>query len=143
MIFTIHLNGAELGKYQEYLDKMAADNTEHSEIYKALADQMREQVSKRFFHTEYDGVTRVTAQVGDFGEFDLDFETDTKTTLALMDLMIEHRSAFNGITEFIMAGVKMASGLKTLFKEMMSVVEARRKEYQAQTIDAAKTGTND
>lgn len=142
MIFTIHLNGAELGKYQEYLDKMAADNTEHAEVYKALADQMREEVSKRFFHTEYDGVTRVTAQVGEYGEFDLDFETDTKTTLALMDLMIEHRSAFNRVTEFVIAGIKMMGGLKTLFKEMFTVIEARKKEYQAQVIDSAKTGTN-
>lgn len=141
MIFTIHLNAAELSRYQEYLDKLAADGTEHSEIYKELADQMREQVAKKFFHTEYDGVTRTTAQVGDYGEFDLEFETDTKTTLALMDLMIEHRSAFTRISEFFVAGIKMMSGLKTLFKEMTAVVESRKKEYQAATIDSTKTGT--
>lgn len=141
MIFTIHLNAAELGKYQEYLDRLAADGTEHSPVYKELADQMREQVAKKFYHTEYDGVTRTTAQVGDYGEFDLEFESDAATTLALMDLMIEHRSAFLGITEFIMAGIKMMGGLKTLFREMIGVVEARKKEYQAQVIDSTKTGT--
>lgn len=141
MIFTLHLNGAELGKYQEYLDKLAADDTKNSPVYKELANQMREQVAKKFYHTEYDGVTRTTAQVGDYGEFDMEFETDVKTTLALMDLMVEHRSVFNGITEFVVAGIKMASGLKTLFKEMNKVVDARKKEYQAQTIDSTKTGT--
>lgn len=141
MIMTLHLNAAELGKYQKYLDKMAADGTEYSPVYEALSKQMTKQIFERASITEYDGVTKTTAKIGEYGEFDLEFDVNTDTSLKLWDLLIKHRSAFNGITEFVMAGIKMFGGLKTLLREMNKVVESRKKEYQAQTIDSTKTGT--
>lgn len=140
MIINIHLNGAELSKYQEFLDKSAQDDNEYAPVYKMLSDQMREECKPGFIGNSNDGVVRTTATINEYGALDLEIGYDVETTLKIMELCVEHRETFTRISEFVSAGIRMISGFSNLWKKTMGIIETRKQEYAQET--APITGTN-
>jgi hypothetical protein len=121
----------EMDAYQNYIQALVNDGKED---IAPVAEVMLESMKQARRHPEHvesesDGFGTFEVQTTEYGGCEFRAEYDSETMAKMIDIMTNHRDIVEKIVRFIWNGVSLMGGIKTLFKEMIGIVDKKKEAY--------------
>lgn len=123
---------SEMDAYQNYIQALVDDQKEDiAPVAEIMLESMKEaRRHPEHIESESDGFSTFEVQTTEYGGCEFRCEYDAETVAKMINIMTNHRDVVEKIVRFIWNGISLMGGIKTMFKEMIGLVE-QKKEARA------------
>lgn len=130
MKFIVIADHHELDTYESYMQAIVDDGKEYSPAMEFLLEGMQEaRRHPEHVETESDGFSTVEVQTTETGGCEFRVEYDSETICKMIQVMTDNRDIIEQIVKWLHGGLKLFSGVSTMFKELIGLVNVKKEQY--------------